>query len=205
VWHVLLSFYYAGIGVLILMKFIDKEDLWNSAFVDKSGQRVQASVKIVLLYTLSHHPAVIALTLFAVLIAVMLLIFWLSHLRHVLRGQTTNEAYKLEEYSAFLADEVAREEKAEAEAGDKDGDVVKGKTAAGSSSSPPMTRQRMAEELKSAQRAYDLGWRRNVLDGYFPWYAPRAAVKRTLKAGAAAAAAVSADDAKGPTRGKKKR
>jgi hypothetical protein len=201
VWHVLLSMLYAALGTLVLLSWIDKERLWDATFVAKGGGgRVKATWRVVFMYTLGHHPAIIALTLFAAMVAVMLFVFWFTNLKLAWRNQTSNEAYKCDEYSIILASELRdankkrREARAQRAADDNEPEAGPGqkKKAKGQRSSMPdesiaataspasardgaddlMTPAMMKEELRKAAAAYDLGsWARNIFDT-FGWISP---------------------------------
>jgi palmitoyltransferase len=195
VWHVVLSLHYAGMCILVLLGWIEKERLWNAQFVSRDGSRFKATWRIVFTYTLGEHPTVIALGLFAILVAIMLFVFWLTHLRNALRNKTSNELQKIDEYEEILHDELVAtrrrvRERASSASADEDDELVpaerkKGKKAKKQSSSeagesiaatssgvPDMTPELYKQEMAAARAAFDRGSKlKNLMDS-FGWANP---------------------------------
>lgn len=207
VWHVLISLLYAGLCFLVILDWIEQEGLWRARFVAKGGRTVLPSYTVIGMYALSSHPAIVALGVFAVLIAAMLFAFWVSHLRNAMRNQTSNEAFKAEEYESILWHELAqqrREQKLkrqEGEAGDAgadddNGDAKKPKkprrqgssepdekvaAADGARREKPLTPALIREEVTKAKKAYDRGGRlANIMDT-FGWANPPPRVPPTRR------------------------
>lgn len=167
VWHVVLSLFYAGLCWLVVAEWVTRERLWTATFVTREGVKTRASWQVIIMFSLGQHPAVVALGLFAALIAVMLFVFWLSHLRNAARNQTSNEAFKTDEYAAVLYDELkAAKQKNSKPPGSRENGPT------------PVTKASVDAEIAKARSAYDLGSRWTNICDTFSWIEPRKHSKR---------------------------
>ncbi|EFC50764.1 predicted protein, partial [Naegleria gruberi] len=90
----LLVVYAVYIYVQTLMSLVDEENLWSSTFMNNKGERVSASVSIIIQYMLSRHIMIIAQLFFIAACGLMIFGFWLYHFYLVCTNTTTSETFK---------------------------------------------------------------------------------------------------------------
>lgn len=169
VWHVLLSWTYAGLSSLVLLSWIEHEGLWDAQFMSADGKRTNATGYVVAMYTVANHPAICALIVFALIVGVMLFVFWLSHLASAWRSQTSNEKFKSQDYRDFLQFEFRRqlrERNGAAKPVDKQSPSDEAfERAAQDLETDKLTPEIVRREIQRVEQVYSLGSRwRNVLD-----------------------------------------
>jgi len=90
----LLIAYAIYIYVMSLLSIVDSEDLWNATFMTQNGEKVSASLAIVIQYMLARHMIVIAQLFFIAACGMMIFGFWAYHFFLVCTNTTTSETFR---------------------------------------------------------------------------------------------------------------
>ncbi|KAF0972194.1 hypothetical protein FDP41_009502 [Naegleria fowleri] len=90
----LLIVYAVYVYVMTLWSVVDEENLWNVSFMTSTGERVNASLSIILQYMLARYIMVVAQLLFIAACGLMIFGFWGYHFYLVCTNTTTNETFK---------------------------------------------------------------------------------------------------------------
>mmetsp|Transcript_86110 Transcript_86110/g.278638 ORF Transcript_86110/g.278638 Transcript_86110/m.278638 type:complete len:379 (-) Transcript_86110:89-1225(-) len=94
-WHLVLCFYGAGMGTIIIYDVVKQKDLFNAVFVDPvTKNKRQATYMIICQYLLATEGMVIFVSVLAAIMGLVLCGFYMWHLNLVRTGCTTNEMAK---------------------------------------------------------------------------------------------------------------
>merc|ERR1719410_1817519 len=95
----------------MVYEIVEKNKLLETTFINRTtGESVQASYYIVFQYMFGNYQSLIGLTIMAGVMGIVLFCFWGWHLFLALTNQTTNERFKMGQYTDWIRREKRRAE-----------------------------------------------------------------------------------------------